>query len=900
MPFLQLPNFNSQEQYEKFVKAKKRKSNRARKNDKNVVAQCKAEDVEGYEGEKPINDLLESLGEATTTNSEADKKQKIKQRGGAKEKRDKKKRGDKAPADDLNGVADDADQEEEEEIIEVEIKEIREVKEKKKSGGSNKGSKAVQENGINVNEFNQNIYLVSTDDDKNLKLSENLAASSDSLNFVPVTGKKKAKKQKEDQDKQLREYSNKKSKDEGRPLALQPASQPGTGYGRTGAETTTRPSNQNRDTARQAQTDSRRTSNYSLRSREVQISPEPEKAVSVNAGTPQAPINHGPEHFPALDILQEFPALPSAGMTDKPHIHSAWARKPSTGSSATPPTTTNTTTPPTTTNTTTVAVNEPTTVPAHSTSTSGEHPQPPCDKLSVTKPPTPHPDNKSDAATRNNGNKNAINNDDVFHAASALNQAGKDHSSTLDAAKNINRPSASQATGPSPDYSRSSEITCDKSVVSDEATPAPGPRPTTAGHINSCEDQLQFTSATRDTAGNNNNSVSPAYGDDNTCVSTPPSVCNQSATDAVTTSSNPLLTDDTMEGGGFIIGGGREDNDDPTMIMMSRSADDNSANNNSIVSIAMGDDYSCHQAPGAGDHQDMMAESRFQFDTRTSVVGSEAGAPPSLILQEEEAEEISFGFDINYQLVDASITSLEMDSESPGEMNAVAIEAGLQGVGVVNGGAGANIASVDKAILSFSTVEGAMVAGAYHYMNPNIPPGFAANCIPVMAQIHGSGTPGCIVEGRPLQGEPKEVVSPESGICSPLSWQGEGEEAGNNTTSPPIQPGSYPRRQENRDFICELKKNLNYEQLRGSSRSPSPQHSARSGSAGSYTRADISFTRSEDSGLNTTRRSLTQTDIITSASPNHCEIVSFLQNNWEEFSKDKKAKVYGDKKEQRR
>ena len=33
---------------------------RARKNEtKNVVVQCKAEDVEGYEGQKTIDDLLE-------------------------------------------------------------------------------------------------------------------------------------------------------------------------------------------------------------------------------------------------------------------------------------------------------------------------------------------------------------------------------------------------------------------------------------------------------------------------------------------------------------------------------------------------------------------------------------------------------------------------------------------------------------------------------------------------------------------------------------------------------------------------------------------------------------------------------------------------------------------------
>ena len=33
--------------------------------------------------------------------------------------------------------------------------------------------------------------------------------------------------------------------------------------------------------------------------------------------------------------------------------------------------------------------------------------------------------------------------------------------------------------------------------------------------------------------------------------------------------------------------------------------------------------------------------------------------------------------------------------------------------------------------------------------------------------------------------------------------------------------------------------------------------------------------------------------------PNYPEIVSFLQNHWNELSKDKKLKVYGDKKQRR-
>jgi len=45
--------FTTQEAYEKFMQAKKRKDKRAKKNEnKNVIAQVKAEEVDGYCGEK--------------------------------------------------------------------------------------------------------------------------------------------------------------------------------------------------------------------------------------------------------------------------------------------------------------------------------------------------------------------------------------------------------------------------------------------------------------------------------------------------------------------------------------------------------------------------------------------------------------------------------------------------------------------------------------------------------------------------------------------------------------------------------------------------------------------------------------------------------------------------------
>merc|ERR1719391_459773 len=85
--------------------------------------------------------------------------------------------------------------------------------------------------------------------------------------------------------------------------------------------------------------DNRRSSNYHLRSRDVAVSGEGDKKVEEgssascrnNSSTQPPTFNE----FPALNISQDFPALPTAEQTDKPqHIHSAWVRKPSTGSSS--------------------------------------------------------------------------------------------------------------------------------------------------------------------------------------------------------------------------------------------------------------------------------------------------------------------------------------------------------------------------------------------------------------------------------------------------------------------------------------------------------------------------------------------------------------------------------------
>jgi len=847
------------ETYEKYLKAKQRKTNRARKNEtKNVVVQCKAEDVEGYEGQKTIDDLLESLGEAAPqAQAQEDKKQK--QKRASKDKREKKRRGgDKTASTSAAGnhhkdedeeAADEEDNVDEEED---EITRIREAKGKKKKGG---GSKAVTENsGIEFTNQN-NVYMVSADD--NLSRSENLAASSDSLNFVPVTGKKKGKKLKDEQEK-MRDYNNKGNQDPGRGF-------PASGSGRDARLSQTRDVKQ--------VPDNRRTSNYSLRSREVQISPEPEKEVSGN---------YELEQIPAFDAIQDFPALPSVSMTDNQHndIHSAWIRKPSSGSvsSTTPPTNNNT-------NTSTVAVK--TTTSAHN---NPEQQQQPCDKLSVnqsnTNTTTPHLPAGANAANTNN--------DDVFKAA-------VNDSSSIDAAKNIER---SQESDPSPNSGNSnnndnnniSELTCDKSIVSDELSTATAAGDKDTNNHNDMNEQR--VSIVASDICFVENVVSPSF------IEIPQPTIAQS----VATSTNPLLSDDNIE-----VTGPTAANIQGIDIAAGQYHNKDNVTGDQATTLRSGEDTS------NDDNGHKLGE--FHFDTRADAV-LRAGGEAAISFTQDEEGEISFGFDINYQLIDDSLNAEQLTQPNPEEGRVDDYEG--EGGAVVNAADGldpTNIASVDKAIVSFSTAEGVLVGGGYHFMN-NIHPAFASNDMPLRSQVDVSGTP-C---ADPRQGEPKEVevVSPESGICSPLSWQG--EEVGNATASPPIQPGSYPRRpeQENRDLMCELKK-LKY---RGSSRSPSPHHSVRSGSAGSFTQgaedisyttgaadisytqgasdisythgaADISFPRSEDSGLNTTRNQMEQ--LISAPSPNHTEIVSFLQNNWEEFSKDKKkVKVYGEKKDQQR
>jgi len=861
---------------------------------------------------KSINDLLESLGEVSTDISGTNgtngiEKKKIKKgEKTSKDKRDKKK-PNKAPTNtanngsaDSNDVTDNEEPMEVEEIHEIEVKEIRETtKEKRKSGGNanNKGGKvAAVENGI---EMNHNVYFVTAEE--NLKNSENLAASTDSLNFIPVTGKRRGKKIKEEQEKEKHVKDNNKPKEDYVRSTSAGGNVPSeyAGYGdnriaggsSSGQDSgSTRPVNGiNRQTTAQ---DNRRTSNYSLRSREVQIKPEQEKSAAVvNGEAAAATLNHGPDDFPALNPLQDFPALPmqQAPTTEKPHIHSAWvARKPSSASStggSAPNLPQQQATP------SNAAVNQLSTDNAATGAPSGEvsnyaanatggdnpnyqqdQPSSTCDKLSV---------NKSNYTS---ANKTV---DDVFTSNTA---ATKDINSIVNAEKD--KPAAGSS--PNEDNRRSvKKKVCDKSVVSENKN---------VEDKNNIDCELSVS--------------------DNVMIT--PSNTNAAAT---ITNTNPLLSDDGVATIDFNV--------TPNAAANTYDLDYDGANNYSLGYIAMGDDYSCHQMPPLV-NMNGQDGSRFEFDTRTatgSVVGSEAGGPLSLAPEEGE---ISFGFDINYQLIDASLTTTESNSTTPtqeiinrgenikqnastetgspngsnGANTIVASTPADIGHATTTGGNMNNIASLDKAIVSFSTAEGAMIVGGYHFMNTNIPPPFATNCIPVMPQMDPSGTP---MDGRHHQpsGEPKEVVSPESGICSPLSWQGDGEEmaAKTNNTSPPLQPGSYPRRQENRDFISELKK-LNYQQLRGgSSRSPSP--SARSGSAGSYTNnhnrrvaADLSFPRSDDSGLNTSnRRDMLNSEggsIVNSPSPNHCEIVSFLQNNWEEFSKDKKVKVYGEKKEQQR
>lgn len=259
-------------------------------------------------------------------------------------------------------------------------------------------------------------------------------------------------------------------------------------------------------------------------------------------------------------------------------------------SSTTPPTNNNT-------NTSTVAVK--TTTSAHN---NPEQQQQPCDKLSVnqsnTNTTTPHLP----------AGANAANTDDVFKAAV------KD-SSSIDAAKNIER---SQESDPSPNSGNSnnnniSELTCDKSIVSDElsTTTVAGDKDTN-NHNDMNEQRVSIVASDICFV---ESVVSPSL------IEIPKPTIAQS----VATSTNPLLSDDNIEVAaptaaniqGIDIAAGQYNNKD-------------NVSGDLATTLRSGEDAS------NGDNGHKLGE--FHFDTRADAVLRAGGEAAISFTQEEEGE----------------------------------------------------------------------------------------------------------------------------------------------------------------------------------------------------------------------------------------------------------------------
>jgi len=823
---------------QKLDQAKKRRDNRnrARLKDRNVLAEHKAEEIEGYEGEKPINDLLESLGEATLE----EKKQKTKR--APKEKRDRKRKEKQSLPQG----------EEQEQQVADEDDEIQEEKEKianKKMGGK----QLTHSRSSNIDELNQNVFLVQTgsDDERTLlHMNDSLTASSDGLNFVPVTGKKKGKKMKEDNEKS-KDYTRKSKEDTGRPPP---------GGGRDGNVAPIPPGRDVRPPSGGKSGDSRRSSNYHLRSRDVPVSGEGDKKTQEGSGlssassrtnsTTQPPsINE----FPALNISQDFPALPTAEQTDKPqHIHSAWVRKPSTGSSSgsqAVPTNNNN-------NKAVITSNSPP-PPGVSNSTT---PPPQTDQCDIS-PSYTDPTNMT--ADQDADNVVAVKDDGghVIKSVAAKQNSGDGAHSKSDfknkpKIKTVKK-NASLHSGHFDNTSSSKNndmINCDKSIVS------------------------EIVHATSDAPTNFNND--PQTNEENKDII----VDDNNTSPSILTSANPLLCDDLIYSAELID---------------TSNADINFTANTEIEQVVSEMNIDCVSTSEQGSGQTTEEEqintiANFEFDTRSNFGVDEV----TLNEIDQDASEISFGFEVNFQLLDSSSAPKDFekskteDDKSNGDTNEELVFGGTERD---------SIASVDNAILSFRAAHQGMVISD-GYEPGFIPQPFASNYIPNFSQMNEGGE----------QAKEVEAVSPESGICSPLSWQGE-ESITSNITSPPLQPGSYPRRQEEGgDIMSQLNNSLKLH-LRRSSRSPSPHNSVRSGSAGSNS-ANQSNTHNnfrqnlDDSGVHTTSRNMNQSSsrhqpantstrtmeqTVNTNNPNYGEIVSFLKVKWNESAKDKQAKVYG-------
>jgi len=262
---------------EKFRKLMLKKQKRDSKKEKNVKIVFKAEDVEGHSHEDDIESILQSLGEKADEKKLKAKKPKEKIEKG---KVDKKERGRRSAEKELEGKTE-------------EVEDIEAVEDEVRRGPTHE----LVTN--DLLDFKNNFYLVSPSPEPaplaRTKSREALVASNESLTqFTKVTTKKNRKQR------------NKDEPAPGKPPP--PAAPPEVG---------------------------RRTSGYSLRSREVQPQGARQEVVSPTE-TVQARevvpvdtvvVSLEQDNFPVLG-KEDFPALPGGKklVESTPRLPSAWAR----------------------------------------------------------------------------------------------------------------------------------------------------------------------------------------------------------------------------------------------------------------------------------------------------------------------------------------------------------------------------------------------------------------------------------------------------------------------------------------------------------------------------------------------------------------------------------------------
>jgi len=791
------PGTSFHQDNEKYMQLRKKKEKRAKKTEKNVKVVKKSEEVEGYEGEKSINEVLQSLGESTD-----EKKQKIRKTKEVKEKKEKKRKSVEKYSEEENKEDDEKDEVAEIEVVKNKPVVLRTGKE---------GTKNVQapKNPVieSLQDFSQNVYLVTDGSEpRSLKLSE----STESLNFVKVTGKKnKARKPKEEGVK----FPRRSKEETGRPPPPAPVPPVGARERRSSPE-------------------SRRTSNYSLRSRDVPLPGDSTPGSPAEWGAParaQDQIRASDDIIKlqddfALNTSQDFPALlpgavdaPLSGAWggNKPAAAAAWPRRPAPSDTKaviddacdTPP-----------------AVNG----PVNESSTIGL---------------------ANESAELTNGPVNKSTNGPVNKSANGhLNKSAP-------ASKGpVNKPTAAAVI----------ELVAANGPVDADAK---GPFDPSTGHLESSAPVGQHielyavADPLAETAAANGGPI----------VVTKAVNGNDKAGVTILAASEPAVMDDELPG------------DQPCDINdaeQSKKCDKVDSGEEIPRQGDCGEEHSeeINNMAEAGEDE----ENRFYFDTRANPV-----------VAEEQEEELSFGFEVNEDLVSFSLagetttpcTPLQSGQTTPQpssprpELDLVPIE------------------DIDSAILSFSGPEitgqiqpmGVIpVSVPFGLMGSGIPPPFA-NFLPQMDPD--------MLETALCGDKSSAAVSPESGIssASPLSWQveespstqGDWQEAQGDqqlSSSPPLQPGSYPRKQKREGRI--ILQEVNYS-LVNWTRDPN-------NSRNWDNRGDNSL--SDESGARELSDSGAEPEVCAG---NYPEIVNFLQNNWAASARDKKIKVYGEKKNRR-